>query len=716
MAVLNEIRKRSVVLILVIALALFSFVIGNDIFTKSSFFSGATDIVAPINGKDIKTSEFQEMVKNYQDQSNNSQSNIEAMNVIYNQEVRRLVLSTEFEELGLEVGKDEMRDLLKKGLASFTEFQDANGNFDFARLNAFIANLKDLKGESAPLGSLMVNYDSWTKNEEAIANNTLQQSYFTLIKAGLNANIEDAEDAYLKDAQTAEVKFVQIPYSSIPNSKIKVSKSEIKDYIKQHEDKYKTDANTKIAYVLFEEKASNTDEKLIKQSMINLKKDVVEYNQITKSSDTIVGFDNTDDIETFVNSNSDIKFNPNYFRTSELPLALRDSVTKLSKNQYFGPYKEGEFFILSKLLDAKQMPDSVKVRHILIPFIGGQRADASVKKSPEQAKVTADSILTEIKTGRAKFTDLLYLSSDKASNEKNGEIEFAYNSGMAPEFKDFSFSKSKGAIELVPTSFGYHVIEILEQKMFNQAYKFANMAKKIEPSQQTLDSVFNTMSKFEIAAKEKGLRAVAKQRKFKVNIQNFNELDENIPGMGSQREIVRWTFDDATEVGDFKTFNIMGIGYAIVKLEERNQEGLMTPEAATPLVEPILINQKKAKIIKEQIKSNSLEKVATSQKQPVRSVNNATLGNTILSGVGSEPKVVGTIFGLKQGKTSKLIEGEFGVYLVKLIKLNKAPKLDNYTAFINRLNNEIKPTAPMKVFNALEEAAEIEDNRAKTVY
>ncbi len=61
-----------------------------------------------------------------------------------------------------------MRDLLKNSFSSYPEFQDENGTFDVNRLNAFIANLRDLKGDTAPLGNFLVNYDSWTKEVKEV--------------------------------------------------------------------------------------------------------------------------------------------------------------------------------------------------------------------------------------------------------------------------------------------------------------------------------------------------------------------------------------------------------------------------------------------------------------------------------------------------------------------------------------------------------------------
>ena len=715
MAVLNKIRQRSLILILVIALALFSFVIGDLFKNSNALTGGSQDVVATINGTDINRNEFQQKVKNYQDRAGGRQTSTQAMNAIYNQELRKIVLQSEFDKLGLSVEKDEMRDLLKNSFSSYPEFQDENGNFDVNRLNAFIANLKDLKGDTAPLGNFMVNYDSWTNNEQTIAANSIQQTYYNMIKAGVSTTISEAEDDYLGDAKTVDIRYVQVPYTTIADSLVEVSKSEIQAYMKKHEDKYKADASREVVYVEFKEEASKADEDKIIADLLALKSDKSEYNESSKNTETIPGFDSATDIEEFVNSNSDIKYSDSFLRAVELPAVARDTLVKLNVGDYYGPYKDGEYYKLSKVIAKKQMPDSVKVRHILIPHVGGQRADPSITKTVEQAKVTADSIFDQIKAG-TKFMDLLELSSDKVSNEKDGEIEFDYRAGMAPEFKAFAFDNKKGDIDVVQTSFGYHIIEILDQKSFNETVKIATLADKIEPSDQTLQDVFNKMSKFEISAKDGDFNELAKERDLVVKPITFKELDENIPGLGSQREVVRWTFNEDTEVGDFKNFAISNFGFIVAKLVEKKEKGLMSVEDGSITALPEIRKEKKAKMIREKITATTLADIAKNQGQSARSAAALTLKNTTLSGAGVEPKVVGAAFGLAEGATSKPIDGEKGVYVVEVTKVNEATKLDNYTAIMNRLNTERRNAVQSKVFTALEKAADIEDNRAKTVY
>ena len=84
MAVLNKIRQRSIFLIIIIALALFSFIIG-DIFTNMGSSDKSQNVVATVNGEDIDRGAFMNQVENVQRQSGGSVSNTQAMNRIWDQ-------------------------------------------------------------------------------------------------------------------------------------------------------------------------------------------------------------------------------------------------------------------------------------------------------------------------------------------------------------------------------------------------------------------------------------------------------------------------------------------------------------------------------------------------------------------------------------------------------------------------------------------------------
>ena len=207
--------------------------------------------------------------------------------------------------------------------------------------------------------------------------------------------------------------------------------------------------------------------------------------------------------------------------------------------------------------------------------------------------------------------------------------------------------------------------------------------------------------------------AAAKAKKYGVRpVNSLKILDENIPGVGSQRPIVRWAFEDETNVGDVKRFNIPN-GYVIAQLVAKYKEGLMSVEEASATVTPIIRKEKNAEMIRNKVSAKTIDAVAKSQKITVQTATGITMKNPMISGVGREPLVVGAAFGLKQGQTSKLIDGVNGVYMVKVTKVEPAVKLTSYQAIANRVEQQKLNVVSSKLFTPLKEISDIEDNRPK---
>ncbi|NNF83429.1 MAG: peptidylprolyl isomerase, partial [Flavobacteriaceae bacterium] len=234
-----------------------------------------------------------------------------------------------------------------------------------------------------------------------------------------------------------------------------------------------------------------------------------------------------------------------------------------------------------------------------------------------------------------------------------------------------------------------------------------------EPSEETVDEVFNKTSKFEIAIANRDFQEVAEENEYVVKpVSSIKVLDENIPGLGQQRSIVRWAFEDGVNVGDFRRFNLPSGGYVIAVLSAINKEGVMSNEKASVTALPEIRKEKKAKMIREKITANTLDEIAANQVQAVRTAVSLNMKNPTLSGAGREPIVVGTAFGLDEGETSGLIDGSNGVYMIQVTKKTAAAELPNYQAAANRLLTSKVSAANTALYNALKDAADVEDNRS----
>ncbi|WP_425076840.1 SurA N-terminal domain-containing protein [Psychroserpens sp. S379A] len=715
MAVLNKIRQRSLFLILIIALALFSFVL-TDLFRNSdALFGGSQDVVATVNGTNINRVEFMNRVEQMQSQLGPNSTSTQAMNRVYDQEVRKAIMASQFENLGLSVEQDQMKDLLKQSFSSYPELQNEAGIFDENKLTEFVNNLKALNGQSAPLGTFQINYQQWVSTENNIALGAQERAYYAMVKAGVNATLGEAEVDYMLENATRDLNYVQVPFTSIADSLVEVSKSDITKYISAHKDKYEVEASRDISFVEFKEVASVEDENNLKADLLKLLDNQAVFNEATNNTDTIIGFRNTNDVENFVNSNSDITYNDEFVTKSQLPKTEADTIYNTPVGGIYGPYKDGGFYKLSKIVAETQMPDSVKVRHILIPHIGAQSAQPDVTRSVADAETLADSIKTVVTTNPSKFPELVTeFSSDQGSVNNGGEYDFHPITQMVKPFSDFEFQNNVGDIGVVKTVFGFHIIEILDQKNKARAVKVATIARKIEPSEKTIDATFTEASKFELALQKENFQEAAKSRDLDVKpVNGIKILDENIPGLGSQRAIVRWAFEDGTRIGDYKRFSIPSGGYAVVQVVKATKKGLMDAESASATVLTEIRNEKKADMILGKITGTTVADIAKNQNRATSRASAVNMKNPTLSGAGSEPKVVGAAFGLAEGEVSKPIIGNKGVYVVEVTKVNETTTLDNYQAIANRLSTARANAAQTKVYNALKETADIEDNRAR---
>ncbi len=105
------------------------------------------------------------------------------------------------------------------------------------------------------------------------------------------------------------------------------------------------------------------------------------------------------------------------------------------------------------------VPEQARSRHILISVPAA--ADA---KTDAAAKAKAEMILKQLKAG-GSWTDLAKkYSDDPGSKDSGGELGFAQSGKMVPEFDRAIFTQKIGDIEIVKSSFGYHIVQVEERQ------------------------------------------------------------------------------------------------------------------------------------------------------------------------------------------------------------------------------------------------------------
>ncbi|HEA20267.1 MAG TPA: peptidylprolyl isomerase [Pricia antarctica] len=703
MAILESIRKQTTILILIIGLALFAFVI-SGVFTAGGLSGGkAGSSIAEINGEDLSIDDFRNQVDIASQNSGPNVSTMQTVNQVWDQEVRNTIMGQQLAHLGINIEQDQIMNYVGTipGYAQNPQFQNENGVFDENKFRSFIADLK----VNNP-----AQYQFWLQNEASIIQSAKQQAYFNLIKAGVGATLKEGELEYRLATDKMDIKYVHIPFTSIADSSVSVSKSEIRSYIDEHKDNFKQDAARDIQFVYFEEKPSAEDEKGVEDAINELMKERVEYNETSDTNDTIAGFKETNDMAAFLDRSSDIKFDTIYKEKNQLPTKFADTLMNLQVGEIFGPYRDGDMFKVTKMMDRKAN-GSVKASHILIAYKEAERADPKVTRTKEEAEVEAKRLLKEARKKDAKFVELARDNSDGPSAPNGGDLGYFQEGRMVPEFNDFAFQNPVGSIGLVETNFGFHIIKVDDKRDIVQ---LAELAREIEPSEKTIDGLFTEATQFEMESisSDDAFSKLAKDKKFVVRpVNKLNATDENLPGLSSQRNIVQWAFMDDTNVGDIKRFDLNS-GYAVVQLTKKYDAGLMSVEDASATVLPKIRKERKAAQIISANKGKSIEEIAKENNVSSSTASALTVKSPTLPGSGSEPAVVGAAFAMKQGDTSELIEGNTGIFKITVTKKTDAPKLDNYSTYATSLKSAREGQVNTAVYNALKDNSEIEDNRA----
>lgn len=274
------------------------------------------------------------------------------------------------------------------------------------------------------------------------------------------------------------------------------------------------------------------------------------------------------------------------------------------------------------------------------------------------------------------------------------------------------FGNPTGTVGLVETQFGYHIIKVDDKQ---DVVQVATLAREIEPSETTINTLFTDATKYEMAvmdAEPENFGDIAKESSYTVRpVNKIKEMEENLPGLGSQRSIVQWAFNEDTSVGDIKRFNVNN-GYAVVQLTKKYKKGLMAPEDASATALPAIRKELKAKQIIAANKGKAMDAIASDNNVSQSTASAVTLSSPTLPGAGREPLVVGTAFAMDKDQTSDLIKGNTGVYMIKVTNKTEAPDVENYSTYAQNLQTSAAARVNGAVYNALKDKAEIEDKRA----
>ncbi len=700
MAVLGQIRQRSVFLILVIGMALFAFVI-SGVFDGNSAAASPSDPIAVVNDEEIELTFYRQLVENTE--RNYNISTMQAVNSVWDQLVRATIFRQEFERLGIDAGKQQIEMILMQNqtIVQDPRFQNETGFFDFGVFTDYINQMRVENPQA---------YDNWKLQEENIVGMAKENIYYDLIKSSTGFTELEGKNAYHIQNDKVNLKFVRMPYEEVPDSLFNISDADINQYINKTKENYETEMSRSVRYVIFDEVASEADENQIRVDLEKLKNQRIEYNDVSKLTDTIEGLATTENITDFIEQYSETVFDSIYKTKGILASEYADILFGLNPGDVFGPYKDSNQLKISRFLDRKK-GGAIKASHILVAFVGATRANPDITRSNEEAKKLAQDLYRKARRNPDDFAQLASENSDGPSKTQGGDLGFFQEGMMTDKFFDFCDRSRIGKIGLVETEFGFHVIKVTDKE---DVVLTADVAKEIVPSEETSNGVFQKTTQFEMESiKTEQMDTVANNYDYDVKfVQKVNLLDENLPDLPRQRNLVQWLFNDETEVGDIKRFSMTNGGYVVAQLSGITPKGTVNVESVKfEVIQEMLKEKKAAYLLKTHADKKSLDALASATDKEIETASAVTQENTVIAGAGTEPYVIGTAFALELNKASALIKGNSGVYMIEVISKEIAEEMESYRAYANALQNEENMRINNSIYEALRSSAEIEDNR-----
>ena len=663
MQIIQSIREKgAAITVAVIVLCLIGFILMD---AKPGSGNGVTSqSLGKVNGESIDLTEFNKRVgiAELQEQQRSGQrpSGVRANQLrdqIWNTLIAEKIFFAEAAKVGIDFTPAELSSILLSSdpanpFMQQQGMQDASGKLDIAKAQEALRNIKKLTGDQKD----QVNAEI----VDPLKLSSLVAKYSGLISASAYYPKWMMEKETAESKNFAELSYVAIPYSEISDSSVKVTDADVNAYVQKNKELFKQEAGRMISYVTFSQLPSNADS-------LNVK------NVVAQIKPTFVLDSNA---QMFVARNASvIDFQDTYLPKSRIQSGQTDSIAKLPIGTVYGPYVENGAYVLAKMLGSKQMPDSVQARHILIPTVDPQTKqpvndDATAKKK-------ADSLFDAIKAG-ANFALLAAQFSSDGSKEKGGDLgNFAYGQ-MVPEFNDFCFNKTVGEKAVVRTQFGYHVIEITNQKNFNPAYKIAFVAKEINSSELTINNASLQATKASAVgnAAEMGKYVAANGLSLVQNPTLIKENDFSVGAMQEARTLVKWAFE--AKKGDVSEPFSIGDDFVVAIVDKVTVEGVQDAATARSGAEAIILKEKKAAIIKKKLGATpTLEAAAAAYKKQVIQAgadSTITFSAQIVNGIGVEPKLLGAAFNkANQTKPTVPFSGTSAVYVVKVNAIKSLP-------------------------------------------
>ena len=202
---------------------------------------------------------------------------------------------------------------------------------------------------------------------------------------------------------------------------------------------------------------------------------------------------------------------------------------------------------------------------------------------------------------------------------------------------------------------------------------------------------------------------------------NITKDQQVIPGIEEPLQITKWAYTEEVNVVS-NIFSQSDEKYIVAVLTEAQDEGYADLESVRAEITLAVKKEKKAEKLVENLNAQlegvtDLNQYGTANSKNVGEATQIKFANTYVAGVGLEPYVVGAAMYLPVDQVSAPLVGESGVFVIAVTnRTEPAPAEAESIAAKTRLKFSLESRSNYEAYNALLEAAEVQDNRLEIFY
>ena len=645
--------------------------------------------VAMVNGTTISNQEYNNAVQQQrrriqQQVSGEVTGQMEDMirQQAYDQLINNALLEQEMERLGITVTDAEIEEMVFGETPHpliRQQFADSTGRINYQLLQNMAQN-----PQANP---------QFLQLEDFLRKQRRQQKMGSLIQSTVHVSQEDVEEYYWRQNATASAEYVALRYAAVPDDSISVTESDLRSYYQDNREDFRREKTLTLDYVSLSKTPTAEDTSAIMNDLDNLQQE----------------FAGAENDSLFLAQNaSERSFNRNYQTPDQMDEPVADAVyDDLEPGRIVGPVAGGGLAHLVKILDTQPADgDYIHAYHILLE---SEDEDPAVRRR-------LASIRDSIASGAASFAQMARRYSEDQSASEGGDLGWFGRGRMVDAFDEAAFGASPGElVGPVKSEFGYHLIRVTHRT--DQAVQVADLSYSLSPTQSSLSDKQTTLEDVAFYAEQDGssFAAEAKRRDMQVQQVQAQANQSTVPGIGQSPGLR--SFMESAETGTISDVIELQDKFVLAKVTNVQPEGYRPFEEVKAQIRPRVELQKKREIqtrrMRRALEQNDFSQLPAALNTQLRSQSDVRFTTATVPGVGRDPAFSGTVFGLDQGTTSGVIEGENAAFVVRVTSKQEPAELTDAERqqIRQKLLKQRQQQVSKQWLAALKEDATIEDMR-----